>query len=168
MKKFLYLIFGTLGLILFSKNVWAYDLTLTSVGPLSTLGTNYSLVTYSGGIPTLVGTASPSAQVGVKIKELLKYTTASTSGIWQFVPATLDQGDNMIVISSGVQTVSFTLRFNATAAASVATPAALPDESTLPGTGVWEYYIPVVAAGIGVYFLGQYGRKRMQKWEKGD
>lgn len=168
MKKILFLLFGSLGLILFSKNVWAYDLTLTSVGPLSTLGTNYSVVNYSGGIPTLVGTASPSAQVGIKIKELLKYTTASTSGIWQFVPTTLGQGDNLIVVSSGVQTVSFTLRFNATAAATVATPTALPDESTLPGTGVWEYYIPVIAAGLGVYLLGSYIRKRMQKWEKGD
>jgi hypothetical protein len=167
MKNRLVFFLGFVGVLFFVKNVWAYDLTLTSVGILSTLGTNYSLVNYTGGIPTLTGTASPSAEVGIKIKSLLKYTAASVSGVWQFVPTALDQGDNLIVISSGVQNISFTLRFNATESGT-ATPAALPDESTLPGSGVWEYYIPAVAAGLGVYLVGRYGRKRMQKWEKGD
>ena len=168
MKKGVLFLVGLLGSILLTKTVLAYDLTLTSVGVLSTLGTDYSVVNYEGGIPTLTGTASPSAQVGVKIKTVLNYTTASTSGVWQFVPTTLDQGDNSILITSGVQSISFTLRFNATDAAEMATPAALPDESTLPGAGVWEYFIPAFAAGIGVYILGRYGKKRMQKWEKGD
>jgi len=168
MKKVIFCLLGLLGGILIVKSVWAYDLTLTSVGPLSTLGTNYSVVDYTGGIPTLTGTASPSAQVGVKIKTLLNYATASTSGVWQFVPAFLDQGDNLITITSGVQSISFTLKFNSTASASVATPAALPDESVLLDAGVWEYYIPVLVAGIGVYFLGRLGKDKMQKWEKGD
>lgn len=168
MKMRLFLLIGVLGLFVFVKGVMAYDLTLTSVGTTSTLGTNYSLVNYSGGIPTLAGTASPSAQVGVKIKALLKYTTASTSGIWKFVPTALDLGDNLITISSGIQSISFTLRFNATASAVVATPAALPDESKLLDSGVWEYYIPAVLGGLGIYILGRYGKKRMQKWEKDD
>ena len=168
MKKGIFGLLGLLGGILIVKSVWAYDLTLTSVGVLSTLGTDYSVVNYTGGIPTLTGTASPSAQVGVKIKPLLNYTTSSTSGVWQFVPASLDQGDNLIIITSGVQSISFTLKFNSTASASVATPAALPDESALPDAGVWEYYIPVLVAGLGVYFLGRFGKDRMQKWEKGD
>lgn len=150
------------------KNVLAYDLTLTSVGTQSTLGTNYNIVSYIGGVPTFVGTASPSAEVAVKIKSLLKYTIASSSGVWQFVPTALDQGDNLVVISSGIQSISFTLRFNATASAEIATPSALPDESELLGSGVWEYYIPAFALGLGVYFLGRFGKRRMQKWEKGD
>ncbi len=168
MKKITLFLIGLLASFLLAKTVLAYDLTLTSVGVLSTLGTNYNVVNYQGGIPMFVGTASPSAQVGVKIKTLLNYTTASTSGVWQYVPTTLDQGDNLVVITSGVQSISFTLRFNATAASEMATPAALPDESTLPGAGVWEYYIPALAAGLGVFFLGKYGKKRMQNWEKGD
>lgn len=167
MKKTIIVLAGLLGSVLLTKNVWAYDLTLTSVGVLSTLGTNYSVVNYQGGIPTLIGTASPSAQVGVKIKTLLGYSTASTSGIWQYVPATLDQGDNLVVISSGSQSVSFTLRFNATSSATV-TPADLPDESGLPDAGVWEYYLLAIGLGIGVYYLGRVGKERMQKWEKGD
>lgn len=168
MKKVIIGALGFLGSFLLVRQAWAYDLTLTSVGPLSTLGTNYSVVNYSGGVPTLTGTASPSAQVGIKIKTLLNYTTASTSGVWQYVPTTLDQGDNLIVITSGVQNISFTLRFNATVSGEVATPAALSDESELPDSGVWEYYLPAVAFGLGVFWVGRYGKKRMQKWEKGD
>lgn len=168
MKKSLLGLFGLLGLFILVSRVWAYDLTLTAVGTQSTLGTDYSLVSFNGGIPTLVGTASPSAQVGVKIKTLLKYTTASTSGVWQFVPTSLDQGDNAMVISSGVQNISFTLRFNATVSASVAAPTATPSGSTLLDTGVWEYYIPALALGLGVYYLGRFGKRRMQKWEKDD
>ena len=158
---------GVFCLFFVVEKVLAYDLTLTGVGTQSTLGTNYSVVSYFGGVPTLVGTASPSAQVGVKIKTLLSYATASTSGVWQFVPTALDQGDNVVVITSGIQSITFTLRFNATASAT-ATPSALPDESALPDAGVWEYYIPAILAGLGVFMLGRFGRKRMQKWEKGD
>lgn len=165
MKKTASILLVILFLFLLTEKVWGYDLTLTAVGTQSTLGTNYSVVNYFGGVPSLVGTASPSAQVGVKIKTLLSYTTASVSGIWQYVPTALDQGENTVVITSGTQSISFTLNFNAT---SSATPSALPDESTLPDAGVWQYYIPVVAAGLGVYFMGSYAKKRMQKWEKGD
>jgi hypothetical protein len=164
-------VFGLLGLVVlvyFVGRVYAYDLTLTAVGVLSTLGVDYSLVNYTGGVPALTGTASPSAEVAIKIKTLLKYSTASTSGIWQFVPTSLDQGDNLIVISSGTQSISFTLRFNATSSGDIATPAALPDESALLDAGVWGYYVPALAAGLGVYILGRFGKRKMQKWEKGN
>jgi hypothetical protein len=168
MKNIIFSFCGALIFIIGANKVLAYDLTLTGVGDQSTLGTNYSLVRVVGGIPTLVGTASPSAQVGVKIKTVLNYATASTSGVWRYVPTTLDQGDNQIVITSGVQSVSFVLSFNATTSATTVTPTVLPDESALPGAGVWEYYIPAIGIGIGVYLLGRFGKKRMQKWEKGD
>lgn len=169
-KKVWQLLFFGCFLFAFKKVVWAYDLTLTSVGNQSMLGTNYSLVNYQGSLPMLVGTASPSAQVGVKIKTVLSYTSASTSGVWNFVPTSLDQGDNTVVISSGSQSLSFTLRFNATASAvPTATPSAMPDESgELPDSGVWEYYLPVIAVGLGAVWAGRYGKRWMQKWEKGD
>lgn len=165
----IYKILFLLGALIFVKKTWAYDLTLTSVGALSTLGINYSLVNVSGGIPTLTGTASPSAQVGIKIKTSLGYATASTSGVWRYVPSSLDQGDNTIVVTSGTQSISFVLRFNSTTAATVAaTPAVLPDEADLPDAGVWTYYLIAVLGGVGVYLLGVFGKKQMHKWEKGD
>lgn len=168
MKKIILLFIGLLGGIVIVKNAFAYDLTLTSVGNQSTLGINYSIVNYSGGVPLLIGTASPSAEIAIKIKSLLKYTAASTSGMWQFLPTALDQGDNLVVITSGIQSLSFVLRFNATSSAVLATPSALPDESELLDSGVWQYYVPAFGIGLGVYFLGRFGKRRMQKWEKGD
>jgi hypothetical protein len=168
MKKILMMLFGCLVMFVFAGRVWAYDLTLTSVGPLSTLGINYSVVNYSGGIPTLTGTASPSASVGININALLSHTTASVSGIWQYVPSSLNQGSNVIVLSSGAQSISFTLNFNSTSSGTTATPSAIPDEADLPGTGVWEYYLPAIALGLGVILMGRFGRRWMQKWEKGD
>jgi len=168
MKGGIYKILFLLSALFFVKKAWAYDLTITSVGALSTLGINYSLVNVSGGIPTLTGTASPSAQVGVKIKTSLGYATASTSGVWQYVPSSLDQGDNTIVVTSGTQSISFVLRFNSTTATVAATPAALPDEADLPDAGVWTYYLIAVLGGLGVYLLGVIGKKQMHKWEKGD
>lgn len=167
MKKSWLGILGLLGVFIFVKNVLAYDLTLTGVGTQSTLGIDYSLINYIGGIPTLVGTASPSAEVGVKIKTLLKYATASTSGVWQFVPTALDQGDNTVVISSGVQSITFVLRFNSTASATVATPTATPS-TALPDTGMWEYYIPALSLGLGVFLVGRYGRRWMKNWDRDD
>lgn len=169
MKKIILVsVFLSLFLLVIGK-VWAYDLTLTAVGSQSTLGTDYSLVTYVGGVPSLVGTASPSAQVGVRINTVLNYTTASTSGVWQYVPTSLNQGDNTVVIASGTQAITFTLRFNATASATLsATPVVVADETELVGAGVWEYYLPALALGLGVWYLGRYGKRRMQKWEKGD
>lgn len=168
MKKSLLCLLGVLAIFLCVKNVMAYDLTLTGVGTQSTIGTNYSLVNYFGSIPMLVGTASPSAQVGIFVNAISNYTMASTSGVWQFTPAILNQGDNSIVISSDTQNIAFNLRFNATSSGAVATPTAMPVAATLPSTGVWEYYIPAIGIGLGVFFLGRFGKKRMQKWNDGD
>ncbi|HOX96486.1 MAG TPA: hypothetical protein PLI45_03855 [Candidatus Woesebacteria bacterium] len=167
MRKLFLTLLPVLFLQIFCSQIFAYDLTLTAVGSQSTLGVDYSLVNYTGGVPTLTGTASPSAQIGVNINTLLRYTVASTSGIWQFVPSALSEGDNTVVLSSGSQTISFILRFNSTESGEIATPAALM-ESELLDSGVWEYYIPAVFLGLLILGMGRFGRRWMQKWEKGD
>jgi len=168
MKNIIALVIFSLLFVLGMGKVLAYDLTLTSVGSQSTLGVDYSVVNYTGGVPTLVGTASPSASVGININTVLNYTTASVSGVWQYIPSALNQGDNNVVITSGVQSISLTLRFNSTVSGTIATLSAIPDESSLPDAGVWQYYILVIIAGLGVFFLGNFGKKWMHKWERGD
>jgi len=147
--------------------IWAYDLTLTKVGTMSTLGVDYSLVKYNGSIPTLEGTASPSALVAVKVNTGLNYATAAADGSWHYVPSTLSTGDNSVVITSSNQTISFILRFNsATESATVsATPSVIPDEATLPDTGVWENYLIGFLVGAGVFISGRYIKNKMQLWE---
>jgi hypothetical protein len=155
------IVFSSAGLVM------AANLALTKIGVLSTVGIDYSTVDYVGGIPTFEGTATPGAQVAIKIKTTISYVmTASPSGVWQFVPTSLDTGSNPIVITSGEQSLAFILNFNATPSATpTATPTAVVVPAELPSAGVWEYYLLVVGAGLLVLLLGKYVRDKMHKWE---
>jgi hypothetical protein len=153
------------GLMVAVGVVMAQDLTLTKIGGVSTVGVDYSTVNFSGTIPTLEGTASPAAEILIKIKTSTEATVAaSPSGVWKFTPGVLDLGNSTILITAGQQSISFNLIFNATPSASpTATPSPIPDE--LPASGVWEYYLPVIGAGILVLFLGKYIKDKMLSWE---
>ncbi len=169
MKKYLFYIFtaivflGTVGV------VWAYDLTLTKIGTLSTIGADYTLVSYVGAVPSLEGTATPAATVSVKVNSTTSNTiAATTSGIWTFTPAALNAGDNLITITSGTQSIIFTIRYSATVTPTASISAAITTttaETTLPETGTWENILYGVLAGVGVWFLGRYVKKEMHKWE---
>lgn len=156
-----------LGLILLCTAgvVWAQDLTLTKIGELSTIGVDYSIVAHNGTIPTLEGTASPAAQVLIRIKTSTDATiAASPSGAWKFRPGVLDPGHNAIVITSGLQSISLVLNYNATPSATPsATPTQVPDE--LPASGIWEYYLPGIGLGFLILFFGKNIKKRMVDWE---
>lgn len=158
-------LFAGLGIFAIAGIVWAQDLTLTRIGVLSTIGVDYSVVNYSGGIPTFEGTASPSAQVLIRINTSTEATVAaSPSGVWKFKPGVLDLGSSTVVISSGLQSLSLTLNFNATPSATpTVTPTPIPDE--LPASGVWEYYLPAIGLGFLVLFLGKNVKDRMMAWE---
>lgn len=150
--------------------VHAADLTLTKIGALSTVGIDYSVVDYVGGVPVLEGTATPGAQVAVKIKTLTGYTSAaSPSGVWIFVPASLDAGANSITVTSGTMSLGFTLNFNSISAV---TPTATPTATltvtptiNLPETGVWENMLLAIVVGIAVIYFGMFISHKMLVWE---
>lgn len=153
--------------LFFAGVIKADGLTITNIGVLSTSGVDYSLVNYTGGIPTLVGTATSGAQIAVKIQTVVGYATAaSPSGVWQFVPASLDVGSNTVLVTSGSQSISFILNYNSTVSATpTATPSPTPEIINLPETGTWGYFIPIVGFGLLVLYLGNYAKKMMHKWE---
>jgi len=156
------------GVLFFSIGmVFAQELSLTRVGVLSTVGVNYDNISYSGAIPVMEGTASPSSIVYIKIKTSTDATeAASPSGAWSFTPGVLDLGISAIVISSGLQAITFNLNFNATPAATpTATPTASPVPAELLATGVWEYYLPIVGMGLMILFFGKFLKKQMLFWE---
>ncbi len=162
MKKLFYSVL-TVVMFTFVGVVFAQDLILTKIGSLSAVGVDYSNVEYSGAIPTLEGTASPSAIVYIKIKTSTDLVVAATpSGVWEFTPGVLDPGANTIEITSGIETLSFTLNYNATPAAEV-TPTPIPEE--LPAAGIWEYYLPIIGMGLTVVFFGKFLKGKMLSWE---
>lgn len=144
--------------------VLAYDLTLTKIGTLSTIGADYSLVSYVGTVPGLEGTATPAAMVSVKVNSTSNAVlAATTSGIWNFTPTSLSTGDNLITITSGSQSIIFTIRYSAT----TTTPTSTPSSSitTLPESGAWENVVLGMMFGVGIWFLGRFLKKKMHKWE---
>lgn len=166
MKNFivnLFLLFVFLG---FAKLLFAYDLTLTKIGTLSTIGADYSLVSYTGAVPGLEGTATPAATVAVKVNSTTTNVIAATaSGIWTFTPASLNSGDNAIVITSGAQSISFTIRYNMSV---TPTPTSTMSAVTeLPDSGVWENIALGVGGGLLVMYFGSWLKKKIQIWEKG-
>jgi len=164
MKRLIYIVWGVLMLVSVST-VFALDLSLTRVGVLSTVGVDYTNITYLGTIPTFEGVASPSSTVYIRIKTSTDSTVAaSPSGAWQFTPSVLDLGNSSVLITSGLQSLSFTINFNATPSATpTATPTAIPTE--LPASGVWEYYLPIIGMGIIVFFFGKFLKNKMLSWE---
>lgn len=166
MKKMLSVLVFAASLI-FVGSVYAYDLTLTKIGSMSTIGADYSLVSYIGAVPALEGTATPAAQVAVKIQTATAYVIAATaSGVWTYTPTSLSTGDNTVTITSGTQQLSFVLRFNSTAT-SAATSTSSASITALPETGPRELLIIGSIAGVGVWYLGRYLKKRMYRWESG-
>ncbi len=155
------LIFGMVGF------VYAYDLTLTKIGTLSTIGADYSLVSYTGSIPGLEGTATPAATVAIKVNTTTTNVIAATSsGIWNFTPTSLNSGDNTVVITSGTQSLNFVIRYSATTTSTtVSTPSS--EVTELPESGVWENILFGILAGVGIFGFGKWVRRRMHIWENG-
>jgi len=154
------LVFGLVGF------VYAYDLTLTKIGTLSTIGADYSLVSYTGSVPGLEGTATPAATVAIKINTTTTNVIAATaSGIWSYAPTSLNSGDNTVVITSGTQSLNFVIRYSATVTTTVSTSSSTVTE--LPESGTWENILFGVLAGFGVIGIGFWAKKRMHVWEHG-
>lgn len=154
---------------MFASPVFAYDLTLTKIGTMSTIGADYSLVSYTGVIPGFEGTATPAAQVTVKVNALsMSVIAATTSGVWNFTPTSLSSGDNAITVASGTQLINFVIRYNATAVPTItASPSATTLVTALPESGAWENIVYGALAGVGVIGFGYWVRRRMRIWEHG-
>ncbi len=164
MNKFFQNIFLLVVFLLGARLVFAYDLTLTKIGTMSTIGADYSLVSYTGSVPGFEGTATPAATVTIKVNTTsANVLAATTSGIWTFTPASLNSGDNTIVVTSGTQAINFIVRYNSTGAP---TPTASSSGiTTLPKTGTWENIVYGAMAGIAILFFGRYIKREMYKWE---
>lgn len=160
-----YILWVLIGMFCFAGSTFAYDLTLTKIGTMSTIGADYSLVSYVGALPALEGTATPAASVSVQVNSTTgSVIAATTSGIWNFTPTVLNSGDNLITITSGTQSILFTIRYSA-----IVTPTATPSATAtvLPSSGTWENILYGLLFGVGVWIFGRLIKKEMHKWEDG-
>jgi LPXTG-motif cell wall-anchored protein len=136
-------------------------LTLESIG-VTTVGRRISSWTYQGSNPSLVGTADPSAAVSIAINGTTQSATADGTGSWSYKPTDLStSGSYPITISSGSDSMTFTLNLTTTASGSSTTTTkggttsgelVLPDE--LPQTGTAQETLLMVAGGLGLVMAG--------------
>jgi hypothetical protein len=128
--------------------VWAASLSVTKIGTMTITGPMPSTYTYTGSMPEFVGTASPSADVIFQVNSSPTSLVADVSGGWSYLPTNLISGTNDIVISSGVESISFVLTYSATATASATQ---LPD--VLPEAGVGTLALVGILGGSSLFLL---------------
>ncbi len=134
----------------------AATLTLTGIGTVDTTGKSYPQWWYTSLRPTLKGTAAPSAQVTITAGSLTGTVTADASGNWSWPPdQNLVAGDNAVKITSGTESLSFTLTAGSDVPGSIATGSATTSTiSALPKAGATFPTIFLGILGVGVMGLG--------------
>lgn len=141
--------------------VAAATLTLQNIGASSVGGQHISSWTYTGSAnPVFSGTADPDAAVTIAIDDASGSATADSTGNWSYTPTTLTtEGTHQVTITSGDQTLAFTLALSPSMAA---TGGSAADDATISGTtkgGVDE--LPVSGGledtlklvGVGLYLI---------------
>jgi len=136
----------TLVLTLFTAQVaFAAGFSLTYIGTLATNGAKYNHWWYTVANPTLKGTATASTAVTVTIDSVASSVTSDAAGVWTFVPTTLTNGDHQVSLSSGGETIAFTLTIGST----------MPSQSSGSGTPTTASTLPVaVLVLVSVLSLG--------------
>ena len=165
----------------------ATTLKVTQIGA-STPPASFTTWTYTSVNPVILGTAAPNAQVKVSLNDAISTLTANATGEWSFAPVTLIAGTHQVVITSGTETLSFSLTIAPTGSALVtptATPAATTTSSssagrgggssmatgsakTLPTTGTKEYLLGLIGFGALLATLGVGFKLVQAELEKSD
>lgn len=125
----------------------AAGLSLTSIGALNTNGAVYSHWWYTATNPTLVGTASPSANVTTTIDSTSNSVSANSSGIWSQATSNLTTGDHTVSITDGSSTLRFTLTIGSSVPAQSSGAATPNTASTGPVALFGLTSVLIIAAG---------------------
>lgn len=137
-----------------SSTSFASSLTLDKIGDLDLGGNMYSEWWYTSERPTFMGTADPDASVNLKFGEDTHTVTADPSGQWNYY-STLITGDHVTTITSGDQTITFTLHLGQTMPTETTTETAtVTDESAVPVTGYNQ--VIGLSLGMGIILLASY------------
>lgn len=171
MKKILSIFLAIVCLLLSVKTIAAATLTLDSIGEDSVADTVFTSWTYETANPIFTGTAAAGASVSIKIDDLINTVAAATDGEWTFIPTTLLDGTYSILITSGVESMSFDLTIGSatsstttttstttsTASATTSTSSAsttgvgmggASESTTLPQTGSVEQTFLILSVGM--------------------
>jgi LPXTG-motif cell wall-anchored protein len=161
MKKLFFLLSFLSFTFLFSRGVWALELTKIGTTDLTGkgIGSTVSAYTYNLRSFSLYGLSTASSSVAIKIDDVSYNATANQSGEWSTYLSNLTYDDHTVAISSANQTsLNFTLTISS--AAATTTPTATPTvvtstTSALPKAGSTEntfilLALALLSMGLGV------------------
>lgn len=151
-KKYIKLFSAIICLFFAFRTAFAATLTLTKIGALDLGGKTYSEWWYTGTKPTFVGSAANNATVAIKIGENSSTVTANASGIWTYYAA-IDKGDYKITVTSGTETLSFTLHLGQTMPDNAVSQTSVSATGT-PSTGFNQFV--GITFGFGIILLATY------------
>jgi len=132
-----------------SSKAFAGAFSLSSIGALSTAGKVYSHWWYTVANPVLTGTATAASEVIITVDGTANTVTADSNGTWSF-GSTLVDGDHTIVITSGGETLSFTLTIGSNVPENIATMSG----SAVPTTGTVELTLALGLLAAGSIYAG--------------
>jgi len=168
------LLLAVLFLLLSVSSVLAATLQLNGIGTSSTEGKTFTEWWYSGENPQFVGDASASAEVTLTVNDAFNTVTADVNGAWVWTPVSLLEGDHTVSITSGTESIDFTLHIS-TGSATTPTPTATPSGETKGGiggatesgelleTGAVEQTIALIGGGMALIGIGMVAKVKMEE-----
>ena len=150
-KKYIKFSIALFFLVFAFRSTFASTLTLTKIGALDLGGKTYKEWWYTEVNPTFYGMSANGSTVSIKIGEQTFTTTANATGNWSY-PATMAKGDYAIAISSGAESLSFTLHLGQTMPDS--TSQTSTSATGTPSTGFNQFL--GITFGVGIILLATY------------
>lgn len=158
-KSCLVAVIFALSLILPLNRVFSATLTLDNISALSTGGNVYNEWWYTGTSPTLSGTVEEGASVQVTVDgEEYAATVDGTS--WAFWSDKFASGDFAIEITSGDESLSFTLHLGQTMSGTASETTVSEGTSSVPATG--SNQLIALTSGATLFALAWYFWDRKQ------
>lgn len=141
-----------LSVFLLAAPIYAASLSLTAIGNVDTSGKNgVKTWYYTSSFPKLAGTGAANADVLIKVGNISGTAKADASGNWSWqTTQDFTQGENQVTITSGTETLSFTLVIGQAGPNETASSGTKGGE--LPKAGVVEWTI--LGSVLGLLFIG--------------
>lgn len=151
-QKLIPLTIALIAVFFLGAPIYATSLSLTTIGNVDTSG-KASVKTwyYTGSFPKLAGTGAANADVSIKVGNISGTAKADASGNWSWqTTEDFAQGENQATITSGTETLSFTLVIGQAGPSETASSETKGGE--LPKAGVVEWTI--LGSVLGLLFIG--------------
>lgn len=159
-------------LCVFSLIVLVHPMLVSAAGQLllkignSTI-TNQAITSwsYTSVNPQFSGIVEPLAGVNIQIDAVADTASADATGAWSYQPLTLDAGEHNVTISSGAESMAFTLTIVSSGSATTTTTTTTSTSQTsttsaMPVTGSTETTLFLVAIGMLTLGSGAYALRR--------